>query len=75
VPRAVLLKMREARSAHLRNDLSTFDPSGPLGDPVAVFPYRGKRSGVLACAAGASKLAWFVHACGSVTIDDPDPDF
>jgi hypothetical protein len=70
LPRAVLLKMREARSAHLLRDLSAFDPSGDLGVPIATFPYKGKHQD--------GGLMWCVHACGSVTIEaphDPDPDF
>jgi hypothetical protein len=71
LPSAVLLKMREARSAHLlRSDLSAFDPSSGLGDPIATFPYKGK------CRDG--ELMWCVHTCGSVTIEvppDPDADF
>jgi hypothetical protein len=70
VPAAVLLKMREARSAHLRSDLSTFDPSSDLGPTIATFPYKSKRQD--------AELMWCVHACGSVTIqvthDDADDD-
>ena len=71
IPLAVMLAMRKARSAHLlREDLSDFDPSSRLGDPVATFPYKGKHRGE-----ADGELMWWVHACGSVTIGDADPDF
>jgi hypothetical protein len=75
VPKSIRELMLERHLAHmLDDDLASYDVGGPLGSPVATFPYRPPE---WEANANHERRLWAVYADGTLAIivDPAYPDF